>query len=106
MTRKEIELACDLAWQIKFLELTGHKVGDEVECTFFPNRGDYEHSYMYSIVDKGVIVETDKGIFVKSNKEYTKSYETRRYPNSPTRLCTYWRYEQEQLLSHVRYIKD
>jgi len=106
MTRNEIELACDLAWQKKFIELIGHKIGDEVECTFFPNSGNSKSSYVCSVIDKGIIVETDKGIFVKSNKQYDKSYEVRRYPNSSTSLSTYWAYRKENLLSHVRYIKQ
>ena len=32
-----ILLACDIAWQEKFLDMTGYNVGDEVFCLLYSN---------------------------------------------------------------------
>ena len=100
MTRKEIEMACDRAWDEKFLELTGHKIGDEVECVFFPKGGNTKQCYMTSKEGKGKIVETENGVFVKSCNKYTKADSRRN-----ARHQIYWVYEEDYLLSDVRYIR-
>ena len=105
MTLKEIQAACDIAWQEKFLELVGLKIGDEVTCTFFPNSGDSKRSYTNSVEGKGIITRTDKGIMVRSVAQYTKSRETRVYPDRPNNTKTYWKYTQENLYSDLKYIK-
>ena len=60
MTDKEIEHLCDLAWQEKYLELKGLKIGDEVICSFSNHYGNAKQSYSYMVKGKGVIVETEK----------------------------------------------
>ena len=79
MTKKEIILQCELAYQEKFLELNGLKIGDEVDCMFFPNHGNAKQSYTSSVIGKGTIIKTDKGIVVKSNEKYKKSHEEKVY---------------------------
>ena len=105
MTLKEIKAACDIAWQEKFLELAGLKIGDEVTCMFFPNKGTGKESYTTSIEGKGIIVRTDKGIFVQSIEQYTKSRETKVYPNRPYNTKTYWKYTKENLYSNLDCIR-
>lgn len=103
MTKKEIELQCEIAYQKKFLELTGLKIGDKVRCRFTTHHGDSKHSYMSSVEGDGEIVETDKGIFIRSFEKYPKAHEEKRYPyrlNSPT----YWAYSNEEQLSKLDYI--
>lgn len=75
MSKEDIKLQCDIAWAEKYLELTGHKIGDEVTCSFTSCRGNRDHAYMYSVVGKGIIVRTEKGIFVKSNDKVKKAHE-------------------------------
>ena len=105
MTKKEILLQCEIAYQEKFLELNNLKIGDEVDCMFFPNSGNAKQSFIHSVIAKGIIVKTDKGIFVKSNEKYKKAHEEKMYPNRPTNTKTYWKYVDEQLLSKLDYIK-
>ena len=71
MTDNEIEHLCDLAWQEKYLELKGLKIGDEVICSFSNHHGNAKQSYSSMVKGKGVIVETEKGIKVKSLEKYT-----------------------------------
>lgn len=100
MTRKEIEMACDRAWDEKFLELTGHHIGDEVECIFFPKAGNFKQCYTSSTEGRGKIVETENGVFVKSCNKYTKAHLRKN-----SRHQTYWEYEGDYLLSDVRNIR-
>ena len=86
MTDSEIEHLCDLAWQEKYLELKGLKIGDEVICSFSNHHGDAKHSYSYAVDGKGAIVETENGIKVKSLEKYTvsrsekrRAYDTKSY---------------------------
>ena len=105
MTKKEILLQCELAYQEKFLELNNLKIGDEVECSFFPNLGTAKQSYTTCVIGKGIIVKTDDGIFVKSNDKYKKSSTKKMYPNRPLNTKTYWAYEDTYLLSKLEFIK-
>ena len=105
MTLKEIKAACDIAWQEKFLELAGLKIGDEVTCMFFPNSGDSKHSYTSSVEGKGIITRTEKGIMVQSIEQYTKSHETMVYPDRPYNTKTYWKYTKENLYSNLDCIR-
>lgn len=102
MTKKEIELQCDIAWQEKYLELTGHKIGDEVVCSFTAHHGNAKQSYSYSVEGKGVIVMTEKGIFVRSNEEYPVAHSEKRRPFDRN---SYWVYNREIVYSSVRYIR-
>ena len=68
MTDREIEHLCDLAWQEKYLELKGLKIGDEVICSFSNHYGNAKQSYSYMVKVKGVIVETEKGIKVREKE--------------------------------------
>ena len=68
MTDSEIEHLCDLAWQEKYLELKGLKIGDEVICSFSNHYGNAKQSYSYMVKGKGVIVETEKGIKVREKE--------------------------------------
>lgn len=96
MTREEIMLACDIAWQEKFLEITGHKIGDEVFCLFSSSFGTATKSYSTSVKGKGVIIRMEDGsIRIKSNEKYKHSKNVRRYPNIPSSLQTYWKYEED-----------
>lgn len=105
MTLNEIKAACDIAWQEKFLELAGLKIGDEVTCLFFPNGGNSKNSYTISVEGKGIITRTEKGIMVQSIEQYTKSRETRVYPNRPYNTKTYWKYTKENLYSNLDCIR-
>ncbi len=96
METKEIELACNIAWQEKCLELTGYNVGDEVFCLFHPDFGTAKNSYGTCVKGKGTIVRMDDGtIKIKSNEKYRKSKSVRKYPDSPVRFQTYWKYEED-----------
>ena len=44
MIDKETERLCDLAWQEKYLELKGLKIGDEVICSFSNHHSDAKQS--------------------------------------------------------------
>lgn len=102
MNKKEIELQCDIAWAEKYLELTGHKIGDEVNCSFSSYNGNREHSYSFSVMGKGTIVRTDKGIFVKSNNKVKKAHEE----TVRGRRSTIWVYREEYDYAKVNFIKE
>ena len=91
MNKAEIELQCDIAWAEKYLELTGHKVGDEVTCRFSSYTGNIDHSYMGTKIGKGIIVRTEKGIFVRSNEQVKKAHEEK----VRWRRTTIWVYRDE-----------
>lgn len=102
MTDREIEYLCDLAWQEKYLELKGLKIGDEVICSFRNCHGNAKQSYSHMVDGKGVIVETEKGIKVKSLEEYTASKtEKARWNRS-----SIWIYYKDYVYSDLRYIKS
>lgn len=61
MTREEVEFQCQLAYDVKFLELIGKNVGDKVKCSFFVHRGDRNHSYTSSVDGEGTIILDEKG---------------------------------------------
>ena len=103
MTDREIEHLCDLAWQEKYLELKGLKIGDEVICSFSKRYGDAKHSYSYSVDGKGVIVETENGIKVKSLEKYTLSRTEKRRPYDRN---SYWVYYEDYVYSDLRFIKS
>ena len=98
MTKDEIKLQCDIAWQEKYLELTGHKIGDEVMCNFSAHHGNAKQSYSYLVKGKGTIVRTDKGIFVKSHEEYPVSHSKKRRPFDRN---YYWDYQNEIVYAKV-----
>ena len=102
MSKKEIELQCDIVWAEKYLELTGHKIGDEVTCIFSSYRGNTDHAYMGSIIGKGTIVRTEKGIFVKSNDKVKKAHEE----HIRGRKSTIWVYREEYDYAKVNFIKE
>lgn len=94
MTKKDIMLACDIARQEKFLELTGYDIGDEVYCLFHPDFGTSKQCNGTCKKGKGVIVRMDDGqIKIKSNEKYLHGKSVRKYPGSPVRFQTYWKYE-------------
>ena len=103
MTRAEIELQCDIAWAQKYLELTGHKIGDEVTCSFRYSMGNSKQSYMSSVEGKGVIVMTEKGIFVKSNEMYKTAHSEKRHWYDRNSI---WVYRDEYVYSRVNFIKE
>lgn len=102
MSKKEIELQCDLAWADKYLELTGHKIGDEVTCSFTSYSGNRDHAYAFSVTGKGTIVRTDYGIFVKSNDKVTKAHEE----HVRGRKSTIWVYSDGYDYANVKFIKE
>lgn len=96
MEVNEIKRLCDIAWQEKCLELTGHKIGDEVFCLFHPDFGTAKECRGYCKKGKGVIVRMDDGsIRIKSNDKYNRGKSIRKYPGSPVRFQRYWKYEME-----------
>ena len=103
MTDSEIEHLCDLAWQEKYLELKGLKIGDEVICSFSNHYGNAKQSYSYMVKGKGVIVETEKSIKVKSLEKYTLSRSEKRRPYDRN---SYWVYYEDYAYSDLRYIKS
>ena len=102
MCKKEIELQCDIAWAEKYLELTGHKIGDEVTCIFTSHNGNRDHSYMGSVIGKGTVVRTEKGIFVKSNDKVKKAHEE----HVRGRKSTIWVYRDEYDYARVNFINE
>jgi len=86
----------------KYLELTGHKIGDEVTCSFTYYSGNRDNSYMCSIDGKGTIVRTEKGIFVKSNDKVKKAHEE----HVRGRKLTIWVYSEEYDYAKVNFIKE
>ena len=102
MSKKEIELQCDIAWAEKYLELTGHKIGDEVTCSFTSCTGNCKNSYMFSVNGKGTIVRTEKGIFVKSNDKVKKAHEE----HVRGRNSTIWVYREEYDYANVKFIRE
>ena len=102
MSKKEIELQCDIAWAEKYLELTGHKIGDEVTCSFTSYSGNRDHAYSFSVIGKGTIVRTEKGIFVKSNDKVKKAHEE----HVRGRKSTIWVYREEYDYANVKFIKE
>ena len=105
MTLEEIKAACDIAWQEKFLELAGLKIGDEVTCLFTTYHGDRKHCSMGSALGKGTIIRTEEGIFVQSYDRYIVARNTKKYPNRPYNYETYWKYTEETVLSDLKYIR-
>lgn len=103
MTKKEIELQCDIAWAEKYLELTGHKIGDEVTCSFTCYFGNHKSSYMTSTDAKGVIVMTERGIRVKSNDKMKQAHEEKRRWND---RHTIWVYYDDYSYAKVNFIKE
>jgi len=103
MTKKEIEIQCDIAWAEKYLELTGHKIGDEVTCNFSYNIGNAKQSYLSTTQGNGVIVKTDKGIFVKSNNKVMKAHSEKRHWYDRNSI---WVYTEEYDYALVRYIVE
>lgn len=101
MTKKEIELQCELAYQQKFLELIGKKIGDRVKCVFFTNSGDSKHSYTSPINGDGTIIKDEKGYAVLSDKEYSTSKEVRNKPGSPSDFRTHWEYSMAKCRSRL-----
>lgn len=96
MNEKEIILACNIAWQEKCLELLGHKVGDEVFCLFHPDFGTAKQCNGTCTKGKGTIVRMEDGqIKIKSNRKYMHGSSVRKYPGSPVRFDTYWKYEED-----------
>lgn len=102
MTKKEIELQCNIAWAEKYLELTGHRIGDEVTCSFTSYHGNSNNAYTCSVDGKGTIVRTEKGIFVKSNDKVKKAHEER----IRGRKSTIWVYREEYDYAKVNFIKE
>ena len=91
-----ILLSCDIAWQEKFLELSGHKIGDEVFCLFHPDFGTAKQCNGTCKKGKGTIVRMEDGqIKIKSNEKYTQGRSVRKYPDSPVRFQTYWKYVED-----------
>ena len=103
MTDREIEHLCDLAWQEKYLELKGLKIGDEVICSFSNHHGNAKQSYSYMVNGKGVIVETEEGIKVKSLEKYTISRSKKRKLSDRNPI---WVYCEDYAYSDLRYIKS
>lgn len=92
MTKKEIELQCEIAYQEKFLELTGLKVGDKVECYFTVEDGTHKQSYLSSVKGVGTIIRDDNGYAVLSDNEYSHSKSVRNKPWSCCDFSTHWEY--------------
>ena len=105
MNKKEIKRLCELEYDKKWLELTGLKIGDVVDCCFSYNFGDAKHSYMSSTIGKGTIVEIEDGIRVKSDVKYKKCHEKRVYPNRPLCTKTYWSYDDEYVFNRLDQIE-
>ena len=103
MTDNEIEHLCDLAWQEKYLELKGLKIGDEVICSFSNHHGNAKQSYSYMVKGKGVIVETEEGIKVKSLEKYTALRSEKRRLSDRNSI---WVYYEDYAYSDLRYIKS
>ena len=103
MTDREIEHLCDLAWQEKYLELKGLKIGDEVICSFSNHHGNAKQSYSYMVNGKGVIVETEEGIKVKSLEKYTALRSEKRRLSDRNSI---WVYYEDYAYSDLRYIKS
>ena len=87
----------------KYLELKGLKIGDEVICSFSNHHGNAKQSYSSMVKGKGVIVETEKGIKVKSLEKYTLSRSEKRRPYDRN---SYWVYYEDYVYSDLRFIKS
>lgn len=103
MTDREIEYLCDLAWQEKYLELKGLKIGDEVICSFSNHHGNSKQSYSYLVEGKGVIMETEKGIKVKSLEKYTVAKSEKRRWSDRNSI---WVYYEEYVYSDLKLIRS
>lgn len=106
LTRERVRQLCELAYWEKWLELTGHKVGDEVKCAFRHDMGDMLHSYTTVTIGKGVIVRRDEGLFVESVQKYRKSHEVRVNPKSKVDYSVQWKYRYEHILARIDEIED
>ena len=87
----------------KYLELKGLKIGDEVICSFSNHHGNAKQSYSTMVKGKGVILETEKGIKVKSLEKYTLSRSEKRRPYDRN---SYWVYYEDYVYSDLRFIKS
>ncbi len=105
MTKEELKLLCDIAWQEKFLELTNLRVGDEVTCLFGCNFGNAKSCNRVVDKGKGIIVRTEKGILVKSIEKYSVARERKLFPNRPYDRRTYWEYNREYVYSELSNIR-
>ena len=105
MITKEIEFQCQLAYDAKWLELIGKKVGDKVKCSFSVSKGDRKHSYTSSIDGEGTIILDEKGYGVLSDKEYQYSEEVPDNPKIRSYLRTHWEYKTKRIRSSIKYIR-
>ena len=83
--------------------MKGLKIGDEVICSFSNHHGDAKQSYSYMVKGKGVIVETEEGIKVKSLEKYTALRSEKRRLSDRNSI---WVYYEDYAYSDLRYIKS
>ena len=106
LTREQVRQLCELAYWEKWLELTGHNIGDVVRCAFRHDMGDAVHSYTTFTIGRGVIVKTEDGIFVESVQKYRISHEVRKFSKSKIDYSVYWKYKYEHILARLDEIED
>lgn len=104
LLKKEITFECQKAWDEKFLELTGLKVGDKVSCNFSFQTGNRSSSYTSVEISTGTIILDEKGYGVLSDKKYSQSKEVRDMPNHPMNHKTHWVFETTQVREPLSYI--
>lgn len=86
MTREEIEQKAKIAYQQRFLELTGYKVGDVVEARFTHYWGGGKNVHYDWKRGKGTIIRLENGeIRIKSLDKYGKSEEVSDCPDGSLR---------------------
>lgn len=106
MTKDEIIRECNLAFQKRFLELTGHKEGDKVDVLFLSWYGTAKESSNTYMRGTGTIVLTDDGYRIRSDNEYPQLCRKRKYPGSVCRFETYNTYEPKTVYADITEMID
>ena len=93
--KAQIEQESNVIFGKAFLELTGLKIGDEVECYFSSSRGDSKNSYTNGGYHKGIIKQYESGtLYVESVEKLTQSYNTSNNRSGRDRR-SWWVYEDK-----------
>lgn len=105
--KKDLEFKAELEYQKQFIELTGLKVGDMVECSFNHSHGDRRNSYITSSVGKGILKQNKESgyLYVESINKYkvSKSVSNNRSGSS---YRSWWEYELTLIKSDIIKIKN
>lgn len=101
MTREEIKKQAEIAYQKRFLELTGYKIGDVVEALFPHYWGGGKNVHYDFKRGKGTIIMNENGeIHIKSLDKYGKSEEVSDCPDGSLRR-SHWHVFEDFVIAKI-----